>query len=81
MRQRLLLVNNLIPSPIDCAREAVTTPYSHFDNREDGVKDKVGYLMIERIRHIIASDVCLVLNQVDSRRRVHAGDCSIAIIL
>ena len=42
-----MLLNNLILSPIDCARDAVNDPLSHPDNRADGVEDKVGCIMIE----------------------------------
>ena len=41
--------------------------HSHFNNRVDGVKNKVEYVMIERTSHLVAADVSLVLDQVNSR--------------
>ena len=79
-RQCLVALNNLILSQTDCAREAVNNPHLYFDNRADGVKDKVGCVMIERTSHLIAFDASLVFNQVASMKSVHAGGCSIAVI-
>ena len=62
-----MVLNDLISSPVDYTGEAVNDPHSHFDNRVDGVEDKVGYIIIERTSHLVASDRSLVFNQVDSR--------------
>ena len=75
-----MVLTDLIPSLIDHGREAVNDPCSHFDNRMDGVNDKVGYVMIERTIHLTASDMSLVVNQVNSRRSVCAGGCTIIVI-
>ena len=37
-----MVLNDLIPSLTDCAREAVNDTHLHFNNRVDGAKDKVG---------------------------------------
>ena len=62
-----MVLNDLIASPVDCVTEAASNPHSHFNNRADGVKDKVGYIVIERTSHLIASDASLIFDQVDSR--------------
>ena len=61
-----MMLNDLIPSPIDCAREAVNDPCLHFNNRADGVKDKVGYVVTEETSHLVGSDASLVFYQVNS---------------
>ena len=42
-----MVLYNLIPSPIDCAREAVYDPCLHLDNGADGVENEVGYVMTQ----------------------------------
>ena len=54
-----MVLNYLIPSPTDCTREAVNDPCLHLNNRADGVKNKVGYIVIDRT-------VTSSFNQVDS---------------
>ena len=60
-----MILNDLIPSPKDRAREAVNDPCSHLDNRADGVKNEVGYIVIERTSHLVGSYASLVFDQVD----------------
>ena len=72
----LVVLNNLISSPVDHTREVVNHPHLHFNNRADGVEDKVGYIMIKRTSHLVASVASLVFDQVDSR-----GSKGYAVIL
>ena len=55
-----MILNDLIPSLIDCAREAVNDPCSHFDNRMDDVENKIGYIMTERTSHLVGPYAILV---------------------
>ena len=70
-----MVLNDLIPSLIDYAREVVNDLHSHFSNRVDGLEDKVGYVVTERTSHLVASDSSQVFDQVDSRRSICAGGC------
>ena len=47
-RQYLMILNDLISHLINCAREAVNDFRLHFDNRTDGIKNEIGYIVIER---------------------------------
>ena len=60
-----MLLNDLIPSPIDCAREAVNDSCLHLNNRVDGVKDKVGYIVTERTSNPVGSYRSLVFDQIN----------------
>ena len=60
-----MVLDDLIPSLIYCVREAVNDPHSHLDNRVNGVKDKVGYIVIERNSHPVGSYKSLVFDQVN----------------
>ena len=58
-----MVLNDLISSPVDHTREAVNDPCSHFKNRTDDAEDKVGYIVIDRSSHLVASDVSLVFHE------------------
>ena len=60
-----MILNGLILSSIDCAREAVNDPHSHLDNRADDVENKVRYVLIKRASNPEGSYMSLVYDQVD----------------
>ena len=60
-----MILNDLIQSPTDCARGAINDPCSHLDNRVDGVKDKFGYVVVERTSSPVGSYTSLVFDQVN----------------
>ena len=64
-----MILNDLIPLPIDCAKEAVNDFHLHFDNRVDGVENEVGYVMNERSSNPAGLDTSLVFNKVNSSLR------------
>ena len=61
-----MILNDLILSLIDCAREAANSPHSHLDNRADGVENGVGYIVIEITSNPVGSYASQVFDQVDS---------------
>ena len=68
-RQCFVVLNNLILSPTDCARESVNDFRLHYDNRADGVENEVGYVAIEITSDPIGFDASLVFHQVNSTFR------------
>ena len=64
-----MILNDLILPLISCAREAVNDFRSHSNNRADGVKNKVGYIVIEITSDPIDFDVSLVFDHVNSALR------------
>ena len=63
-----MIVNDLISSLINCARDAVNDFHLHFDNRADGVKNEIGYITIEKPSNLVGY-TCLIFDQVDSTLR------------
>ena len=54
-----MILYNLIPPLIDCAREAVNGPHLHLNNRVDGTENEVGYIKIERPSNPVGFDMSL----------------------
>ena len=64
-----LVVLRDLTSLIDQAREAVNDPHSHLDNRVDGVKNEVGYIVIERTAGATGTNI----------RAQESEDCGLAL--
>ena len=75
-----MILNDLILSPVDCAIEAVNDPHLHFDNKADGVEGKVRYVMTERTSHLVASDLSLIFDQVNSVS-FSGGVCTLLVVV
>ena len=65
-RQCLVILNDLTPFPIDCAREAANDPRSQINNKADGVKNEVGYVVNERPSNTVGFDPSLGFDKVSS---------------
>ena len=60
-----MILNDLISSPMDCARKTVNNPHLHLNNGADGVENEVGYIAIEITSDSLDFDVSMVFDQVN----------------